>query len=59
MASDGNLWIVQCRQIVGQNFHEQLTQAGATLLRYVPDDAYIVRLASETVEKVRELESVA
>ena len=58
MASDGNLWIVQCRQVVDQSVRDQLTQAGATLLRYVPDDAYIVQLTPETVETVRELESV-
>jgi hypothetical protein len=58
MASDGNLWIVQCRQTVSHNFRNQLTQAGATLLRYVPDDAYIVRLTPQTVETVRKLESV-
>ena len=58
MASDGNLWIVQCQQTVDQSVRDQLTRAGATLLRYVPDDAYIVRLTPETVETVRELESV-
>lgn len=58
MAPDGNLWIVQCRQTVNQNFRDQLTQAGATLLRYIPDDAYIVRFKPETVETVRELKSV-
>lgn len=58
MAPDGNLWVVQCRQTVDQSVRDQLTQAGATLLRYVPDDAYIVRLTPETVETVRELESV-
>jgi hypothetical protein len=57
-ASDGNLWIVHCRQTVDREFRDQLTRAGATLLRYVPDDAYIVRLTPETVEMVRELESV-
>ena len=59
MASDGNLWIVQCRQVVDQSVRDQLTQAGATLLRYVPDDAYIVQLTPETVETVRELEKRA
>jgi hypothetical protein len=58
MASDGNLWIVQCRQTVDQSVRDQLTQAGASLLRYVPDDAYIVRLKPETVKPVRELKSV-
>ena len=58
MAPDGNLWIVQCRQTVDRSVRDQLTRAGATLLRYVPDDAYIVRLTPETVETVRELESV-
>ncbi len=58
MEPDGNLWIVQCRQTVDQRVREQLTRSVATLLRYVPDDAYIVRLTPETVEAVRELESV-
>jgi hypothetical protein len=58
MEPDGNLWVVQCRQTVSQNFRDQLTRSGATLLRYVPDDAYIVRLKPETVETVRKLESV-
>ena len=57
-APDGNLWIVQCRQIVSQAFRDKLTAAGATPLRYIPDDAYIVRLTPETVETVRELASV-
>jgi hypothetical protein len=34
MASDGNLWIVQCRQTVDQSVRDQLTRAGTTLLRY-------------------------
>ncbi len=58
MAPDGNLWIVQCRQTVDQRVREQLTRSGATLLRYVPDDAYIVRLIPGLVEEVRRLESV-
>jgi subtilase family protein len=58
MEPEGNLWIVQCRQTVAQRVREQLTRSGATLLRYVPDDAYIVRLTPETVEAVRELEGV-
>ena len=58
MEPDGNLWIVQCRQVVDQSVRDQLTQAGATLLRDVPDDAYIVRLKPETVETIRKLESV-
>jgi serine protease AprX len=58
MTPGGNLWIVQCRQTVDQSVRDQLTQAGATLLWYVPDDAYIVRVAPETVETIRKLESV-
>ena len=57
-ASDANLWIVQCRQTVDQSIRIQLVRSGATLLRYVPDDAYIVRLEPEMVDGVRELESV-
>ena len=58
MAADGNLWIVQCRQTVDRRFRDQLTRAGATLLRYVPDDAYVVRLTPGLVETVRRLEDV-
>ena len=58
MEPDGNLWIVQCRQVVDHSVRDQLTRAGATLLRYFPDDAYIVRLKPETVETIRKLESV-
>lgn len=49
----GNVWIVQCRGSVDQTARDQLTRAGATLLRYLPDDAYIVRLAPEAVETIR------
>jgi serine protease AprX len=55
---DCKLWIVQCRESVDQQARDQLTQAGATLLRYLPDDAYIVRLAPEAVKKVREIAAV-
>jgi serine protease AprX len=55
---DGKLWIVQCRDTVDQQARDQLTKAGATLLRYLPDDAYIARLAPDTVKKVRELPAV-
>lgn len=57
-ASAENLWIVQCRKNVDQPFRNQLIRAGATLLRYVPDDAYIVRLEPGMVDATRRLESV-
>ena len=54
----GKVWIVQCRGVVDQKARDQLTRAGATLLRYLPDDAYIVRLAPEGVERVRQSSEV-
>ena len=56
--TDGNLWIVQCRKTIDRTFREQITGAGAELLRYVPDDAYIIRAAPKVVEAVRRLENV-
>jgi hypothetical protein len=52
-SDDGKLWIVQCQQMVDQQARDQITRAGATLLRYLPDDAYIVRLAPDAVEAIR------
>jgi Subtilase family len=55
---DGNLWIVQCHETVDQQAREQLTRVGATLLRYLPDDAYIVRLAPDAALAIRRLPGV-
>jgi serine protease AprX len=57
-ADDGKLWIVQSKQTVDQKARDQIIQAGATLLRYLPDDAYIVKLTPEAVKQVRELAAV-
>src|SRR5262249_50834896 len=46
------------QQTVDQQARDQLTRAGATLLRYLPDDAYIVRLAPDAVKEVRRLPAV-
>ncbi|MBM4128274.1 MAG: hypothetical protein FJ247_13220 [Nitrospira sp.] len=54
----GRLWIVQARGQVDQPFREALSRAGATPLRYVPDDAYVVALAPDAVETVRRLRVV-
>jgi serine protease AprX len=55
---DGKLWIVQCKQTVDQQTRDQLAQAGATLLRYLPDDAYIVRLNANTLKEVRKISAL-
>ena len=55
---NGNLWIVQCRHTMDGVFRDQLTQVGAKLLRYVPDDAYIVQLKPETVVSLRKLDTI-
>jgi hypothetical protein len=54
----GKLWIVQYRRTVDQQARDQLTRAGATLLGYLPDDAYVVRLAPTMVEAIRRLRGV-
>ncbi|MBI1903006.1 MAG: S8 family serine peptidase [Planctomycetia bacterium] len=56
--ADGTLWIVQYRETVDEKVRGRLTQAGATLLRYLPDDAYVVRLAPDAAEAVRRLPGV-
>jgi hypothetical protein len=54
----GRLWIVQSRSRVDQPFRAALSRAGATPLRYLPDDAYVVLLAPDAVETVRGLKIV-
>jgi hypothetical protein len=54
----GRLWIVQARGQLDQPFREALSRAGATPLRHVPDDAYVVSLAQDAVEAVRGLKVV-
>jgi hypothetical protein len=56
--AEGKLWIVQCRQTVDQRARDQLTRAGARLLCYLPDDAYVVRLTPEAVAEVRRVPGV-
>ena len=57
-ADDGNLWIIQCRRTVDQAVRDQLTRAGAALLRYLPDDAYVARLAPAAVAAIRRLADI-
>jgi hypothetical protein len=54
----GRLWIVQSRRQVDQPFRDALTRAGATPLRYLPDDAYVVTLDPDRVAAIRGLEHV-
>jgi serine protease AprX len=55
---NGHVWVVQWKQVVDQASRDQLAQAGATLLRYLPDDAYIVSMPPAGAERIRQLKGV-
>jgi hypothetical protein len=57
-APTGRLWIVQSRATVNQVVRDALTRAGAVLLQYLPDDAYLVNIDPAAVDGVRALASV-
>lgn len=48
-------WIVQFRGPVLEHWKESVGEAGGRLLHYLPQDAFVVRLANRQVRKVRRL----
>ncbi len=52
------LFVIQFREAVKPEGREQLAQLGVTLLRYVPEDAFIAKLKQVQLDQVRALSFV-
>lgn len=45
--NESNLWLVQWKSVVHEDEKRQLQAIGSTILRYIPDNTFLVRLSSE------------
>ena len=47
---DAGAYIVQSRSILDNSFRQALTQAGATIISYIPNNAYLVRASAAIIQ---------
>jgi hypothetical protein len=57
-APASGLFVIQFHDPLKPEWREQLAQAGVTLLRYVPDDAFVAKLRGGQLEQIRALSFV-
>ncbi|MSU58758.1 MAG: hypothetical protein EXS35_11410 [Pedosphaera sp.] len=52
VGSDPGAYIVQARGLIGDAFRAKLRDAGATVVAYIPNNAYLVRASAETAQQL-------
>jgi len=50
---DAGAYIVQSRSILDNAFRQALTQAGATIISYIPNNAYLVRASTAIIQELQ------
>src|SRR5260370_20005452 len=53
--SDPGSYIIQAKSEINNKFRAQLQEAGATVVAYIPNNAYLVRVSGEGAERMRGL----